>query len=452
MGGPDYELPGTVTRIDLQQNKFEVFTVINDGNPEFPMDWYPLEPSNDWKALPTMDERARLHFIFGHLKEHTRRLNPSPNGIEPQTSWIETSKGRLAFQFYRDNQGGTRPRLVKLNQKTTGRISGKGLQDMIDRIADPACAEPFPIPKRRPRPKRRTGGSVNSESEHESDLEFPYDPDFIPSKRRLVTPARPSRRSEPGDASTSAARTGGTRAGRVQDDATGSLGASPSGPANAGPSMAMVSFGAGNTRDGDDGSSQPEPDLSLDAPDRDLAVDESSIQEQENQVRVLEAQLEEHKRAIGSQVQSVRHELESLMYRSLNPVDLSEGSGLQCAGQLLDANQQFRSRTDALYHALAEKRQQILECEDELQQATALLGHMRNLLHCRGQRQAAERLWRAADEEMRRAFLTRNEAARGFLTSASQRLEAARIELDRLKEVERAARVAYLENVGPRSD
>lgn len=63
--------------------------------------------------------------------------------------------------------------------------------------------------------------------------------------------------------------------------------------------------------------------------------------------------------------------------------------------------------------------------------------------------QAAQLQYRQADEEMDRANATRDDAAPGFLTNASQRYEAAKAKFHHLTEMERKARNAV--NAGPPS-
>jgi hypothetical protein len=443
---PDYKLPGMVRQVDLEEESFEVLTLINDGNEGtgFPLEWYSYEPNDEWEPLEKMEEPARLHLIVDHLQEHTRRLNVHVRagepfvGIEPQTCFIETSKGDLMMQGYRDNQG-ARPRLVKLNGQTITKIRWKGVHDLMDKIADKACADLFPTPKRRSQSepqKRRTRDALDTDSEEE-------DSDFIPKRSCCDATSSRSRRSDGGDANTSAAHTGGTRASRAEDEATGSR--------DGGASTALVSFGGGQIPDDESHSGEPETGLSLDSLNRNPAVDPSNIRSQEILVRKLKAELKAENRTLGRQVQHLCHHVKSLSDQSFNPINLREGDEVQCAAQLLHARNQFQSNTDALYDDLADKREHIRECDHKFQRAAALLGHMKHLLNCQEQLRAVQLRMYEADEAVSRAFITRKTSP-GVLTEASHRLEAVKSELERLTKKEDEALVACRENLGPPSD
>jgi hypothetical protein len=389
-----------------------------------------------------MDEGKRLHSIFEYLKEHTRRLNPGGAGrrcngdIEPRTSIIETSKGQLAIQCYCCKAGAIRPRFVKLNEKGTSRISGKQLSDLLDRIADPTCADPYPLKTNVKRARRRSqstipGANASDDDLDDNDLDIDddsfADPDFRPERRRPMLHPKKRRRPALKNASTNIAHTSSSRDGRVQNKSTNS----PSG----GLSTAVGVVDHGDIQTDDDSSYEPELGLVPVAPDRNPAVDLDSINKQESLVQMLRVRLEEEERVMGRQkehIKSVASNLASLDNEN-NPTDYAGEK------QIIRAIDQLQ----ALRHTLAQQLEHAIQCKTQFEEASALLGKMHILRACRDNLHKVQFRYNEVDQEMSQAYLNRH-------TAAPQRMEAFRNELDRSTEMERTARDDVVRmHVGP---
>jgi hypothetical protein len=399
--GLDFTLPGIVSMLDLTTQLFQVETLIDDGDEHFEDRWCKFEPMDGWDPSQGWMSAS----VCNQLKDHTIRLNPKPaetNAAKPQTRWIETSKGQLAIQTVRQV-------FVKLSEQEDGRVSGMGLRDLIDKIAlrdlidkiaNPACVNPVVNPKPRSKNKKR-------------------------------------RRSGPEDARAGTAHTGGPGAGRSGDE----VARSPCGSSG-------TNFENGQSRAGGDGSRSPKLERPPDTADRRPTVDHSSIEKQKSLVRMLGATLEKEMRNIPL-------EASRLVSYSFNPVNITQEGDevaqlLQYGEQILHAAREFRTDFDYLYHDLEDTVRKVRACNEKYTRGAALL--------CTEQRQAAQRELNEADKAVSRAFLSRHQSAQdplteapGLLTKASQRLEAARRELDRLTEKERQAKEACGKNVGPSS-
>jgi hypothetical protein len=240
LAGDLFWLPCIVTKIILEDRKFDAKPLIN-------CDLYPVDPiecsfesSRVWQPLAKMDECARLNFMFKRLKERTTRLHKNAAGrpckvTEVKTSVLETSKGQLMMQCHADKHGATRVQLVRLNETQSSKLGVCDVEDLIKLIADPA--------------------QTRSEAEA-----------LLTRKKRRLSQLQ-------GD-SANAADTGGTEMGSPAE----------------GPSTALVVVPAGQNQAGDDVSrkfeceseSEFKSDFEMpDAPDGDPAVKQSSIREQD---------------------------------------------------------------------------------------------------------------------------------------------------------------------------
>lgn len=296
LGGPAYALTGRVTRINAETQEFAVETLINDGHDSvFPIEWYSFE-DNGYERLRMMDEADSLHGIFHHLKEHTKRRNPDAvrkersGTIAPQTCIIDTSKGQLVLQCH-IRQGATRVRLAQLNLKMTSTISEAGVRELIDRIADPTCLDPFPTDESSCLPK----SSLSFDATASGSTASPR-----PSRKRPCLTPETCRQSALEMASACTAQTGVARNGRAEEGgATDSHGAGPSAPPLHVDELNAVDDG---------GSGAPkQPELSRDAPERNRAVNQSSIDDQESLVQRLRTTLQAEERAMNQKMDHLKN-------------------------------------------------------------------------------------------------------------------------------------------------